>query len=56
LRGTAHQEVEPDRRSWILTHMHMLRGRDLVCYCDPEPCHGHVYAKILTELYGDESL
>jgi hypothetical protein len=23
-----------------------LRGRDLVCWCDPQPCHGHaIFAK-----------
>lgn len=28
-------------RNWVLNHLHLLRGRDLVCPCEPgTPCHG----------------
>ena len=26
-----------------------LKGKDLVCFCDPLPCHGHVLLKIANE-------
>lgn len=27
-------------RNWVLNHLHLLRGRDLVCPCEPgTPCH-----------------
>lgn len=39
--------VEPD---WLQP----LRGYDLVCYCDPLPCHGHIIKRLLEELYGDQ--
>lgn len=27
------------------TQLLALEGKDLVCYCAPKPCHGHVVAK-----------
>jgi hypothetical protein len=27
-----------------------LKGKTLGCWCAPEPCHGHVLAKLATEL------
>lgn len=26
-----------------------LKGKDLVCYCAPQACHGHVILKVLAE-------
>lgn len=26
-----------------------LRGKDIVCFCDPLPCHGHVIAILIEE-------
>jgi hypothetical protein len=43
LDGTAHQEVEPERRAWILENLYRLQGKTLVCFCHPRPCHGNVY-------------
>lgn len=31
-----------------------LRGRVLACWCDPQPCHGHVLAAIADETPGGE--
>lgn len=40
-----------DRRERILTDIEELRGRDLVCWCDPSaPCH----ADVLLELANGE--
>jgi hypothetical protein len=35
-------EREPD---WLAP----LRGRDISCWCEPLPCHGHVIAILLEE-------
>ena len=45
--GTEYQDIEPERREWILKNMHRLRGNVLGCYCYPLPCHGDVYVEIL---------
>lgn len=29
-----------------------LHGMILVCHCAPNPCHGHVYARVAAELCG----
>lgn len=50
LTGADHQEVEPERRKWILERIEDLRGSRLGCYCAPKLCHGHVYMVLLGEL------
>ena len=42
--GEAHQDIEPERRKWILANLMPLRGRTLVCFCHPQACHGDVLA------------
>lgn len=43
LDGTAHQEVEPERRQWILDNLSQVREADAVsCWCAPARCHGEV--------------
>lgn len=49
LRGEVFQDVEPQRRRWILDHLDLLRDKDLVCWCDSMLCHGYIYQKILKE-------
>lgn len=34
-----------DEPEWLAP----LRGRDLVCWCAPEPCHGHVIAILIED-------
>lgn len=30
----------PERKQWMLDHLHELRGKNLACFCKPsEPCH-----------------
>lgn len=42
--------VEPERRQWILNHLHELRGHDLCCWCPPgEPCHADVLLEIANQ-------
>lgn len=52
LDGSSHQDVEPERRLWILKNLHTLRGKALRCYCRAEAtpkcfenrCHADVLA------------
>jgi Domain of unknown function (DUF4326) len=32
--------------SGLIDHVHELRGRDLVCWCAPDPCHGDVLLEL----------
>lgn len=57
LAGTDHQDVEPERRRWVLDNLHTLRGRRLGCYCGTwrpgEPrilCHAVVLAEMADAL------
>lgn len=59
LLGTAFQEIEPERREWILENLSRLEGHKLACFCadpkdpegiglsDPDCCHGQVYLRLL---------
>jgi hypothetical protein len=46
LEGSKWQDVEPDRRRWILEHLYTLRGKVLGCWCSPKACHGDVLAEL----------
>lgn len=49
LRGVKWQEVEPERREWILNNLHMLKDKVLACWCSPLPCHGDNYKLLIDE-------
>lgn len=49
LEGATDQDVEPERRAWILTNVPLLRGKVLMCYCKPKLCHGDVLAAMADE-------
>jgi hypothetical protein len=34
------------RESGLIDQVHELRGRDLVCWCAPKPCHGDVLLRL----------
>jgi hypothetical protein len=36
----------------LLSMLEGLRGRNLACWCHPEPCHGEVLLKLLGERLG----
>lgn len=57
-KGGTREGVIERYRTWLIreiAHSHLnireLRGRDLVCWCSPLPCH----ADILLELANDDS-
>lgn len=35
-------QTRPD----LLARLHELRGRDLVCWCAPQSCHGHILLEL----------
>lgn len=46
LDGTTDQDVEPERRAWILANEADLeKSKFLICYCKPKACHGDVYVE-----------
>lgn len=49
LRGDRHQDLEPERRQWILDNLAQLKDKSLGCFCAPQACHGDVYVKLLKE-------
>ena len=47
LAGTRFQDVEPQRRTWILENIQTLRGKILGCFCRPMSiCHGDILARL----------
>lgn len=56
LDGTAHQDVEPKRRQWILDKLETLRNETIGCFCKPKGCHGDIYRVRLGELTLEEVL
>lgn len=50
LLGLKYQDVEPERRKWILENMQShLKGKVLGCFCKPNVCHGDVYVELLSD-------
>lgn len=35
-----------DERPDLLARLSELRGRDLVCWCSPQACHGHILLEL----------
>lgn len=48
LNGDLYQEIEPERRKWILAQIPSLVNKRLGCYCAPQACHGDVLAELAT--------
>lgn len=45
--GGCWPNTEPDRRDWILMHLHTLRGKNLACFCkEGTPCHADVLIRL----------
>ncbi len=41
--------VEPKRREWVRRKIYILEGKDLLCFCAPERCHGENYIFVIEE-------
>jgi Domain of unknown function (DUF4326) len=50
--GSNRDQVIAQYRAWVchqpelMARLPELRGRDLVCWCAPEPCHGDVLLQL----------
>lgn len=42
-------EATEERRQWVLGHLSELKGQRLGCFCEPLPCHGNIYVRIMEE-------
>lgn len=55
VHGSRKQVIEK-YRSYILSQpqlmasLHELRGKTLVCYCKPQPCHGDILVELVNSL------
>lgn len=47
LSGEKYQEIEPERRSWILEHLPELKNKILGCWCAPKLCHGSILIEFI---------
>lgn len=56
LKGTRYQDVEPERRQWILDNLDKLKDQTLGCFCKPKACHGDIYLVLLGEKTLEEVL
>lgn len=54
--GTREEVVEKYREMLLFSDMVLevkeLIGHDLVCFCSPKACHGHVLKEFVELLYG----
>ena len=55
IRGEKYKVVEPKRRKWILKNLYRLKGKRIGCFCNPLPCHGDIYVKLIIELNGERN-
>jgi len=39
-------QSEDPRAQWMRWNIHRLKGKTLVCFCKPSPCHGDILAKL----------
>jgi hypothetical protein len=47
--GEAFEEIEPDRRLWILQNVKSLKGKVLGCHCKPLACHAEILERLANE-------
>lgn len=58
VKGRTRRQVIRDYKKWILTQpqllssLHQLAGKKLVCWCAPDECHGDVLADLVASLPG----
>lgn len=38
------------KQGQLLTQLNELRGKTLVCFCAPRPCHGHILCELIEAL------
>jgi hypothetical protein len=45
--GFDFNDIESERRKWILIHIKDLKGKTLGCWCKPKACHGDILAELV---------
>jgi hypothetical protein len=45
-----YQDVEPERRKWILDNLDVLKGKALACWCKPKDCHGDILVSLVEDV------
>jgi uncharacterized protein DUF4326 len=54
-RDGNRMEVIVKYGEWLIAHpellhrVHELRGKDLICWCSPLPCHGHILLRLAND-------
>jgi len=46
ITSESYQDVEPERRQWIINNLNKLRGKNLGCFCAPKRCHAETLMKL----------
>ena len=54
LDGRKHKGLNQKQRKQVLENVHTLRGKTLLCFCKPKPCHGDVLAE-MADRVGDNN-
>lgn len=55
-RDGTREDVISKYENWVVTQpqlmsaLHELRGKDLVCFCAPQACHGDVLLRLANEI------
>jgi len=53
--GTREEVIAKYRRHilgnpGLLSHLYEIRGKDLICFCAPQPCHGDVLLELANRI------
>lgn len=56
IRGEQYQEIEPDRRQWMLDNIDLLLGKIIGCFCAPQECHLCILLDLIEEKHGGKRL
>jgi len=41
------QNIETERRRFVLSKIDTMKGKKLGCFCEPQLCHGSVYVRLV---------
>ena len=50
LRGNPIYSCNPRNRDWVISNVHELAGKDLICFCQlDQPCHADILLRMANE-------
>lgn len=47
--NSGNRDARPMARQLLLDRLPLLKGKDLVCFCAPLRCHGHVLMRLANQ-------